>query len=387
MLLDGVTVLDLTRLLPGPYATLILAELGATVVKIEDPRGGDPARRMAPLAGGTGAYFQLLNRGKRSVTLDLGAPEAREALEALLARADVCLEGFRPDAARRFGVDGPSVTGRHPHIVHASISGFGQDGPYAALPGHDLTYSALAGLLAVDGDAAAPPRVPRLLVVDGSAAYQAAIGILAALVARGRTGRGSRVEVSMHEAALAWQRLTTPAAFVADAEGELAITGAYACYNVYECADGAWLALGALETKFWAAFCSAVSRPDWIARQFESGEGQRALVADTRALVRRQPRAAWLARFAGPEFCLAPVQSVQEALADPHVCARGLVVGDARERVLRSAIGVAPGGRSALVRSHATTPAPVLGADTDAVLSDAGVTPARIAALHRAGVA
>lgn len=386
MLLDGITVLDLTRLLPGPYATLILAELGATVVKIEHPRGGDPARRMAPLAGGTGAYFHLLNRGKRSVTLDLAAPEAREALDALLARADVCLEGFRPDAARRLGVDGASVTGRHPRIVHASISGFGQDGPYAARPGHDLTYSALAGLLAVDGDADAPPRVPRLLVVDGSAAYQAAIGILAALVARGRTGRGSRIDVSMHEAALAWQRFTTPAAFIPDAEGELAIAGQYACYNVYQCADGAWLALGALETKFWAAFCAAVERPDWVARQFEAGEAQRALLDETRALVGSRPRGAWLARFAGPEICLAPVLSVQEALVDPHVRARGLVVDDGRERVLRSAIGVAPGGESAFVRPHAIRPAPVLGADTDDVLGGAGLAPARIAALRRAGV-
>ncbi len=385
MLLDGLIVVDLTRLLPGPYATLMLAELGADVIKVEDPRGGDPARTMAPLVDGTGAYFHLLNRGKRSVTLDLRAPAARDAFDALLARADVCVEGFRPDTARRLGVDGEALTRRHPRLVHCSISGFGQDGPYVARPGHDLTYSALAGLLAVDGDAAPPPRVPRLLVVDGSAAYQAAIGILAALVARGRTGRGSRLDVSMHEAALAWQRLTSPAAFHAATQGELAITGGYACYNVYRCADDRWLALGALEVKFWSGFCTEVGRPDWIPRQFEPGEPQRALLAAVQALLRGEPRAHWLARFADVDACVAPVQTVGEALDDPHARAREAAFTDGAWRVLASAIRVGGTPEAPVERPRTRRPAPALGAHTDETLAEAGLDPADIALLRAAG--
>jgi alpha-methylacyl-CoA racemase len=163
--LDGVRVLDLTRLLPGAFATLQMADLGADVVKIEDPRGGDPARAMPPLAGGVSVYFQILNRNKRSATLDLRSPEAAGVLDALAARADVLVESFRPQTSRRLGVDAATLRARHPRLIHASVTGFGQTGPYAERAAHDINYEALGGLLA--GEA---PEVPRKLVADIGAA-------------------------------------------------------------------------------------------------------------------------------------------------------------------------------------------------------------------------
>src|SRR5262249_27858648 len=235
----AVRVIDLTRLLPGAYATLLLANLGADVIKVEDPQGGDGMRslgaRVTPshYAGDTTAtYFDLLNRGKRSVTLDLRHPEAAAVLDALLAQADVVVDSFRPSTARRLGVDAARLRSRRPRLICASMTGFGQAGPYAERAAHDINYQALAGLLD-------PPALPGPLIGDVGAAMQTAIGILAALVERQQSGEGSIVEVPIHEAALAWSMFPT----TGDLEG--------ACYTIYQTADGEWLALGALEEKFW----------------------------------------------------------------------------------------------------------------------------------------
>src|SRR3954470_24616004 len=237
--LDGIRVLDLTRLLPGAYATLLLVDLGAEVIKVEDPRGGDTMRT---LAGGPSRYFEPLNRGKRSVTLDLRSPDAAAVLDALIAGADVLIESFRPSTARRLGVDAAALRARHPRLICASISGFGQSGPYVERAAHDINYQALAGLLR-------PPKLPGPLVGDIGSAHQAALAIVAAIVRRLRTGEGSTIDVSIHDAAAAWSIFPTTADL------------AQACYNVYETADGRWLALGALETKFWAGFCERLGVP------------------------------------------------------------------------------------------------------------------------------
>jgi alpha-methylacyl-CoA racemase len=324
--LDGVRILDLTRLLPGAYATRLLADLGADVVKIEDPRGGDPMREM-PAAR---LYFDQLNRGKRSVTLDLRSPDAAAVLDALASRADALVESFRPSTARRLGVDGKAVRARHPHLVCASISGFGQDGPYAERAAHDINYQALAGLLT-------PPQLPGPLVGDIGSATQAALGIVAALLQRTRTGVGSLVDVSIHEAALAWSLFPTTT--------ELAS----ARYNVYETADGQWLALGALEPKFWAGFCERAGLP------------ATASAGDVRTIMLTRSRDEWVAHFAGTDVCLTTVHAQDEVQADPHLLARG-------------------------VMPRAASAAPALGADTDALLAEAGIDAGRRGVLRAAGV-
>ncbi|MBI3490613.1 MAG: CoA transferase [Acidobacteria bacterium] len=342
--LDGVRVLDLTRLLPGAYATLLLADLGAEVIKIEDPRGGDGLRHLPPLADGVNVYFDRLNRNKRSVTLDLRSPEATTVLDALAARSDVIVDSFRPSTARRLRVDAASVRARHPHLVCASIVGFGRSGPYVDRAAHDINYQALAGLLE-----AGRPSLPQLLVADVSSAMQAAIGILAALVLRGRTGVGGVVDVSIHEAALAWSMFPST--------NDLSS----ACYALYETADGQWLALGALERKFWAGFCERIGREDLIPFQRAEGDERARVRREVSAIMRTRTRDEWLATFADADVCLTPVHSPQDVVVDPHVVARALTT---------------PRG----------APAPALGADTDAVLEAAGINLAERARLRTAGV-
>ena len=366
--LDGIRILDLTRLLPGAYATLQLADLGAEVIKVEDPRGGDHARHMAPLVNGVSASFQILNRNKRSITLDLRSLDAAGVLDALAAKADVVVDSFRPHTARRLGVDAETLRVRHPRLICASITGFGLTGPFADRAAHDINYEALAGLLthvagAATGAEAGIPHVPPLLVADIGAAMNASAGILAALFQRERTGVGAVVDISIHEAALAWTQCpSTPG-----------LRGASACYNLYETADGEWLALGALEPKFWIGFCERIGRPDLAALQHAEGDERARVLREVRDIVRSRTRAEWLARFADADVCLTPIYTLDEVVADPHVVARRVVTRDA--------------GATYITAPHVhVRPAPALGADTDDVLETVGIDAADRDRLRASGV-
>jgi crotonobetainyl-CoA:carnitine CoA-transferase CaiB-like acyl-CoA transferase len=365
--LTGVRVLDLTRLLPGSYATLMLADLGADVIKIEDPRGGDHARQMPPLADGTSVYFTILNRDKRSVALNLRAPESAAILDALVPRCDVVIDSFRPKTAKRLGVDPEALRRRHPRVICASITGFGRTGPYADRAAHDINYEALAGLLSLgrptaDGSAA-PPQVPGLLIGDIGAAYQTTFRVLAALFGRERNQGTGDIDVSIHEAALHWMVFPSARRLVEGGERDprqLPLRGEAARYNVYETADGKWLALGALEEKFWVGFCERIGRPDLGRLHDEPGAEQTRALDEVRRLMRTRTRDAWLAHFADVDVCLTPVNSLDEALADPHVAARGLVT-----RVGGAMFVGAPAGTP--------RPAPALGEHTDEVLGALGI--------------
>jgi alpha-methylacyl-CoA racemase len=337
--LEAVRVIDLTRLLPGAYATLLLADLGADVIKLEDPRGGDPGRHL-------GGGFAVLNRNKRSVTLDLRQLEGRRVLDALAARSDVLIESFRPSTARRLGVDARTLRARHPRLICASISGFGPDGPYAERAAHDINYEALAGLLQRStGEAARPPGA---LIADVGGAMRTALGVLAAIIERGRTGAGSVVDVSLYDAALTWSMFPT----TQDLEN--------ACYALYETADGEWLALGALEPKFWRAFCERVGRPELVATQTATGAERLRNLNSVRELMRTRTRSEWLEAFTDLDVCLTPVHTHEEAQRDLQAAARGLVTTTEGVTYI-----TAPGVQ--------VTPAPPLGADTDAVLEWAGI--------------
>lgn len=358
--LEGIRILDLTRLLPGSYATLLLADLGADVLKLEDPRGGDHARQLPPLVSGTSVYFTVLNRDKRSLTLDLRAPEAAGVLDRLVPQCDVIVDSFRPGTARRLGVDSDAMRARNPRAICASITGFGRTGPYAERAAHDINYEALAGLLSLtDG----PPEIPGLLTGDIGAAYHTAVQILAALFLRERHGVAADVDVSIHEASLQWMVFPSARHLVDGGDQdprELPLHGEAARYNLYETADGRWLALGALEAKFWSAFCERIGRADLIALHEVDGAEQARAVAEVRALMRTRSRDEWLARFADIDVCLAPVNSLDEALTDPHVRARGAVV---------KSDGVTYIGAPSQVRRP-----PALGEHTDEVLAGLGMS-------------
>jgi len=364
--LDGVRVLDLTRLLPGGYATLMLAELGADVIKIEDPRGGDPMRQLPPLVGGRSVYDLLLNRGKRSVALDLREPKSGPVLEALVARADIVVESFRPATARRLGVSGPQLRERYPRLVHAAITGYGQTGPYAERPGHDLNYVAVTGVLAADRPH--PAHLPKMFMADvGGGAMSAVVAIIAALFGRTTTGQGASLDLSMQDAALFWVMLPGAADLIeggAAVVGELPTFGDHACYNVYETRDGRQVALGAMEAKFWTTFCDAVGRPDLRSRHLTGLEDQVAVIRDVREIFRARTQADWLAFFEGLDVCLSPVNTATQAFADPNIEARGTMVQGQGLRAVRSPFGQAPVPLGA---------APVLGQDTADVLRALGV--------------
>jgi crotonobetainyl-CoA:carnitine CoA-transferase CaiB-like acyl-CoA transferase len=370
--LEGVRVLDLTRLLPGSYATLMLADLGADVVKVEDPRGGDHARQMPPLAHGTSVYFTVLNRNKRSLALNLRAPESAGVLDLLVPRCDVVIDSFRPRTATRLGVDVPAVRRRNPSVICASITGFGKTGPYADRAAHDINYEALAGLLSLSGD---EPRVPGLLIGDIGAAFQATSQILAALFMRERTKATSDVDISIHEAAMQWMVFPSARRLVRGADADprqLPLRGEAARYNVFETADGKWLALGALEEKFWIGFCERIGRNDLAPLHDVPGADQARALQEVRTLMRTRTRDQWLAEFSTVDVCLTPIYSLDEALNDPQVLARGLVT---------HVDGVTYIGAGRPVR-----PAPALGADTDEILGALGLGAVERSRLRERGV-
>lgn len=325
--LTGVRVIDLSRLLPGAFCTHILRELGALVTKIEPP-GGDPLRRLAPIAAdGNSVFHHLLNQGKDSLEIDLRAPEGRARLDGLLADADVLVDNFRPATAKRLGLDRDAIRAAYPRLIHCSITGYGQDGPHADRAGHDLNFVAEAGLLSFDVTGRKEPTLPRMFIADvGGGAMSAVIGILAALVGRGRAGaigrdfgpgEGSFIDISMHHASLYWLMLPAARLLVKDVAADapdLPTDGSFASYNVYECADGKWIALGALETHFWTRFCDRISHSEWGPLQYVAAEQPR-IIAAVRALMKTRPRDAWIAEFAGDEICLSPVRDPAEALA------------------------------------------------------------------------
>jgi alpha-methylacyl-CoA racemase len=373
--LQGVRVLDLTRLLPGPFASLALADLGAEIIKIEEPSRGDPLRYL--LVSGTdrrNVLFDLLNRNKKSVTLNLKAREGTAILLELARDADVLLEGFRPDVMKRLGLDHAALSTINESLIYMSISGYGQTGPYRSRAGHDLNYLALGGLLAITGTPDGPPAVPGVPMADLVSGLWAALGVIAALLGREHTGRGQYLDLSMLDSVVAL--LAVPlhgwlATGCVPQRGKMPLSGKQACYNMYETADGEHMALGALEPHFWQAFCMAVERQDWLERQ--NDVDQASLIAELAALFRTQPRAYWTAFFAAHDCCCEPVLSLDEVFTHAQVVHRGLL------RDGRLATPLAPQGVPLV-------PAPELGEHTAEILAELGYTLEDVEDLQQRGV-
>jgi len=335
MKLEGLTVIDLSVFLPGPYLTMALADHGARVIKVEPP-GGDPGRHIGVADGPSTVFFRNVNRGKESVVIDLKSAEGRARLLKLCETADVFVESFRPGVMQRLGVDYAAVSAANPRIVYCSISAFGQDGPYRERPAHDLATMALAGALSVTLGRDRAPAIPGVAVADIVSSLQALSGVLMALYRREKTGRGDYLDVAMHHAALAalpnvigpaMARLPQP-----DPKGERS-TGGSAFYQIYETADGRHLVLGAQEMKFVHSLLGRLGRPD-LAPLCERGPGphQQPVIAVLAGVFRAQPLAHWRAWFEGMDVSFAPVNTLREALDDAHVRARGLILTDDRGR-------------------------------------------------------
>jgi alpha-methylacyl-CoA racemase len=272
--LSAVRVLDLSRLLPGPFCSLILADLGAEVIRVESHLVGDPMRLTEPKVGGESCYFMSLNRNKKSLAVNLKRDEGRQVFLRLAHTADVIIEGFRPGQAQSLGIGYDQVNTVNPGIVYCSLSGYGQEGPFRDRPGHDLNYVALAGLLDLLGSAGGNVSVPPVQLADLAGALFAAVGILAALVARGQTGQGGFVDTSLFHSALSllsFSASTQMLPQVPKEKGSRYLLGAYPCYHLYATKDGRHMSLAALEPVFWADFCRSVGREDLIPRQFPAG--------------------------------------------------------------------------------------------------------------------
>lgn len=388
--LAGVRVLDLTRLLPGGYASQMLADLGADVLKIEEPGLGDYARTMPPFTRSVGQAFLAVNREKRSAAINLKHPQGHEALLRLVDGVDVLLESFRPGVLARLGLDYETLHARNPRLVVCSISGYGQDGPYSQRAGHDLNYIGYAGLLAHLARPGEPPVLPGAQFADiAGGSLMAVAGILAALVGRATSGEGRYVDVSMTDGALSLLPLLATRVLNGAPEpapGEAELTGALPGYNIYETSDGRYLTVGALEPKFFENLCQRLGRPDLVARQFPRDSAERdTVVAELAAIFRTNTRDEWLAELADAEACVGPVNTIAEALGDPQLTARGMAT--------HGSYGPAEGEGDALRYTPVVSGAPftlrrglpVLGADTADALTEAGYTADEIAALAEAG--
>jgi crotonobetainyl-CoA:carnitine CoA-transferase CaiB-like acyl-CoA transferase len=323
--LHGLRVLDFSTLLPGPLASLMLAEAGAEVIKIERPGTGDEMRTYPPQRGGQSALFALLNRGKKSLSLDLKQPGALDRLQPLLARTDVLIEQFRPGVMERLGLGYEQLRALCPRLVYCSITGFGQDGPRAQLAGHDLNYLAITGLLHLArGQDGAPPLPPTPIADIAGGTYPALTNILLALVARERTGQGCRIDVSMTDSLFTlayWALAQGLAGGDWPRPGSGLVTGGSPRYQVYACADGRWLAAAPIEERFWQRFCELIELPPAL----RAASADAALVTrEVARIVAGRPGAHWQRLLEGEDVCCCLVRELREALDDPHFIGRGL---------------------------------------------------------------
>jgi crotonobetainyl-CoA:carnitine CoA-transferase CaiB-like acyl-CoA transferase len=411
--LQGIRVLDLSRLLPGGFCSLLLADFGAEVLKVEDTGQGDYIRWAPPYYEGAeqsakSALFLSLNRNKRSIRIDLKSEAGREVLLRLVGEYDVVLESFRPGVLDRLGAGYERMREVNPGIVYCAISGYGQTGPKRDASGHDMNYLGLIGLLGLTGEAGGPPVQAAGQIADlGGGALMAAFGILAALrerdgaparegrpaqggsgEAQGGSGEGQLVDVSMADGALSWLAMVAAQCFadgVVPRRGEQLLAGSVICYRPYECADG-WVTLGALEPKFWQAWCRGVGHEDLVERQFEKpGSQAHAQVVE---IFRSRSRTEWERFAAEHDCCLEPLLDLDEALASELVRERGMVVrlrqpgvdGGVRQLGVPVKLGRTPG-------DHDRLPGPALGEHTEEVLREAGYDEAQIAQLMEQGAA
>lgn len=370
MALTGITVLDVSQLLPGGYAAMLLGDLGAEIIKVERPGGGDPLRHLGSSTPKDSSYFLALSRNKKSITIDLKQEKGRQIFRRLASGSDVVLQQFRPGVMHRLGLDYQSLQTVNPRLIYCSLSNFGQDGPYSGHAGHDLNAVGLSGLLGLQAKAGYTPAPLPSLVADYSAGLSAVIGILAALLSRQTTGKGQVVDVSLLDGAMVFMTM-----FAGQASGfttPFLLLGGHACYSVYQTRDGKFLSLSCVEIKFWAAFCQRIDRPDFIAAHgADDLRIQRAVRTELELLFLTKDRDQWLRFFEGCDTCIAPVLDGQEVLGDPQIQHRRCVFTVDHPHV-GTISQVAPPFRLSASPAQLRNHAPSLGQHTGEILKAAG---------------
>lgn len=326
--LEGIKILDLSTMLPGPFCSMILADFGAEVIKVEAVKGGDLFRGGVPKIGDTGGAFFQVNRNKKSITLNLKSEEGKEIFYKLAKDADVVLEQYRPGIVKKLGVDYETIKAINPKIVYCSLSGYGQTGPYRLTSGHDLNYISYAGILGLTARKGQTPTIPGVQIADiGGGALYAAIGILIALMGVKQNGVGQYVDTSMLDGAVSWLPVLANDYFVKGVSPKAAeniLNGQNACYEVYETADGRYISIGAIEPHLWANFCDAIGKEEFKLWQRDLTK-QDEMFACLREMFKSKTQAEWIEKLTGVDCCWAPVKNLEEVFADPQVLARDMV--------------------------------------------------------------
>jgi crotonobetainyl-CoA:carnitine CoA-transferase CaiB-like acyl-CoA transferase len=379
--LAGTRILDLTRLLPGGYCTLLLADMGADVIKVEEPGKGDYIRWTPPMVGEESTAHRALNRGKRSITLNLKSSDGVDVLKRLATKADVLVESFRPGVMDRLGVGWSALRDVNPALVYCAITGYGQDGPYRDRAGHDINYIGYAGVLGITGPRDGAPAVPGVQIGDiGGGGMAGAIGILAALLKAKTTGQGSFVDTSMLDGVVSWLTING-GDFLATGQlskrGEMRLSGAFPCYRVYRAGDGKYLTVGALEPQFWRALCDALGVSEMIEEQFS---GDAAAHEKMESVFASRARDEWLEALASLETCVGPVNDLDETFRDPQVAHRELVA-----EVEGEAYGPSSPMRFDGHQLVNLTRAPGFGEHTAEVLAEIGVSADELEKLRASG--
>lgn len=387
--LSGIRVLDLSRLLPGPFCSMLLADMGADVVKVEEPKVGDYIRWWPPKIGRNSGFHVILNRNKKSLTLNMKAEEGKEVLRRLVKDADVVLEGFRPGVMDRLSLGYEDLRKVNPRIIYCAITGYGTKGNRSLKAGHDINYLALNGVLSYSGKEAHPTLTGVQIADLGGGGLLAAFSIVTALFARERIGEGQFIDISMTDGALMWNCLRW-GKFIADGTvpgpGDDLLNHGYACYNIYETQDGRFMSLGALEPQFWKTFCQAVGKPQWdTPRYFEPGPHQSDLQAEIGAIFKERTLDQWKDHFKGFDCCCEPILNLDEVLKDPDMQARRMVVDMVHETWgAYMQLGIAP--KFSRTPGEIVTHAPELGEHTDVLLQEIGIGADQIESLRLKGV-
>ena len=366
--LQQIKILDLTRLLPGPMCTLHLADMGADVIKIEEPVSGDYARSIPPLQKDNSSFFLAANRNKRSITLDLTKPEGKKIFLKLSESADVIVESFRPGVVSKLGIDYEVIKNINPKIIYCSITGYGQTGPYRDKAGHDINYCSYTGVIK-PGKNGKRPSIPNFQISDiVGGTLDAAMAILAALVYQKTIGKGQYIDISIMDGVLAHS--VTALASLSYPDGDM-LTGGLPCYTVYETADSRFIALGALEFKFWKLFCETVKRDDLISSHLVFGKEAEKIQENVAGIFKANTLAYWMELFKEVDCCISPVLSFKESLKNEQVMARNMIFNEehpAEGNVVQFGLPV----KSSEYHFSIQKPAPLLGEHTEEVLISAG---------------
>ncbi len=386
--LKGLLVLDFTRLLPGPFCTQLLANLGADVIKVEDPAIGDYMRAVPPSIGDVSYPFLMVNRGKKSLAVDLKTPEGREILYKLVSKADLVVEQFRPGVMKKLGADFATLRRKNGRLIFCAFSGYGQTGPSKTWAGHDITFEAHAGVLGVTAGPEGRPAIPGVPIADLASGFNAALAIMAALRTRERTGKGEFIDVSIFDTAVALMLLNL-ARYLPTGEqpaaGETLLTGTFPFYNLYETSDARWLAVAAVEPKFWRRLCEILGIPELIDHQFPDDDERPAVVDALRARFRTRGAFEWEELFAKEDLPVVVVRSVGEVVRDPQVRARELLPAVDLPG-LRKVRVIAHPAKHTRTSTRDPRGVPGLGDDTNEILRSLGYSMRRIETLAEDGI-